>query len=483
MGGGAKRVTARDIANAGSLQKLIERFIDQVKNGTMEAKERAVTSLHSLTGQPPFEGEEKTENAVLIAAAAGVAPMVALVRDGSAVAKTHACGALAAIVLKCPDSQQQILEANGLPPITAALRLGDAAVQQNVVALLASLSRLQSTQQAIINTGVIPTLVALLKGGASNETLMHVCLTLANLADQNVDSQNRIAKAGALPLLITLLEAGKAPDAVATALARLSAGHDANRAEVTRLGGIPRLIALLAVINVDVQAQAAAALAALAKGDNSDQKDVVAEAGGIRGLLALIDSRNMSTQQSSVNALAMLASNNPRNQESIANLGGIAPLVALCDSGNPVEVQEQAVLALNEISRHNQQNQTSGRDTARSNHLAQAATHLTTRLHVDTITLVCDPSLIDPPTSSISLFDEQWPMPVPCPCWCRCCELQRWRRALLSWLVHFGRFRRIIPRTRYSWRKIQQFLCFVNCSDPRWNELVTLLHMHWRHLP
>ena len=358
----ARRVTARDIANAGGLGKLIDNFIDQLRSSNMEGKERSATFLHSLTGQPIFEGQAKEsseENAVLIASAGGIAPLVALLKIGSAVAQMHACGALAAIALKRAEYQEEIVAGDGLQPITTALRIGNAALQQQAVSLLSSVSTLRTTQDAIIKANVIPTLIALLKGSASNATLVHACLTLANLADENEGGQNTIARAGAIPLLIVLLEAGKAPEAVATALARLCQGHSANRAEVTRLGGIPRLIALLAVINVEAQAQAAGALSAMASGDNQEEQDVIAEAGGIRGLLALVGTRYVSTQRSSVNALAMLARKNPVNQQSIAALGGIAPLVSLCDTEHPPEVQEQAVFALTEISRHNEKNQTS----------------------------------------------------------------------------------------------------------------------------
>ena len=205
----ARRVTARDIANAGGLDSLIKKYIEGVRSGNMESKERAATALSSLTGQPMFDGQTE-ENAELIALAGGIVPLVALVQAGSPKAQTHACAALAVMASKDSRYAEEIVTAGGLAPITNAVRTGDAAVQQHAVSLLSSVSRLISTQQSIIKAGVIPTLVALLKGSASNETLVHSSFTLANLANNNPDGQNRIAKAGAIPMLMGLLEAGKA---------------------------------------------------------------------------------------------------------------------------------------------------------------------------------------------------------------------------------------------------------------------------------
>ena len=373
----SRRVTAIDVRRAGSLIKLMEKLIGQLRTGTMDVKEKAADSIHSLTMQPMGldpNHEQKEENIVLLAHRGVIPQLIALVTTGSTLAQAHACGALATMAHNLPQYQQEILEANGVPALVHALRMGDAGAQQLASEALASVSELQASVGVMMQTpGAVPVLVGLLKGSVSDETAVSACRALAHLSDGNLEGQNMIAKAGAITLLIGLLESGKAPEAAATLLARLTHGHRDNRLEVVQLGGIPQLIALLSVINWETQAQAASAIAAITSGVKRDVshppitgeeeqaqtlRHVVAKAGGLPPLLALVDSHHLNTQRASVNALAMLSMNCPENQMAIAGMGGIAPLVLLCEPQKPPEVQAEALLALSELARHNNKNQT-----------------------------------------------------------------------------------------------------------------------------
>ena len=65
-----RRVNSRDIAQAGSLNELINKLIEHVRNGNMEMKEKAAMMLHSLCFQPRgLDGEQQADNDVLIAKA------------------------------------------------------------------------------------------------------------------------------------------------------------------------------------------------------------------------------------------------------------------------------------------------------------------------------------------------------------------------------------------------------------------------------
>ena len=367
MGVNNRRVSSRQIQVAGSLDKLITELIDHVRVGNMETKERGAMYLRSLTEQPKgLDGPQTEDNAVLIARAGGLKPLIALVIIGSPVAQAHACAALANLARNRAEYQEAILEAGGVLPISSALRAGDAQLQEMAAAATSSISQLQAARKSIIKVGAIPSLVALLKS-ASFDTQIHASYALANLSVGNRDSQGAIARAGAFPLLIAQLGSGNTQEAVAHCLAYLVQDHDANQAEVVRLGGVSKLIALLSVVNAGAQAQAAAASAALASGDACADirgepvqiKTIIAKAGGIRPLLALIDTRYTHTQRSAINAVAMLAMKHKENQDNIALLGGIMPLVMIMQSRTSYtpDVLAQAVFALTEVARNNINNQ------------------------------------------------------------------------------------------------------------------------------
>ena len=344
-----RRVTAQDIALAGSLEDLIKKLVDSIRTGTMDAKESGAMKLRSLTDQSP-------ENVQMIAEAGAIKPLVSIVANGNSMAQAHACVALSKIANERPKYQASMEEAGAVVPLTNVLRMGDSALQEQAAAAIASISQLESSRVPFVKAGAIPPLVGLLKGGSA-DTHVHICLSLAHLAQGSKEGQTSIARVGALPLLVGLLGGGKAQEAAAQAIAELSRDNEANQAEVTHLGGIPKLIALLTVMSMDAQAQAASALAALATGE---RQDIITKAGGIRPLLVLVGSRYPACERNAATAIAMLALGHRANQDSIASLGGIMPLVKLTERGHghTADVQAQAVLALTELSRHNKELQT-----------------------------------------------------------------------------------------------------------------------------
>ena len=67
---GLRRVCARDIAQAGSLDGLINQLIENVRAGNMDQKERGAMFIRSLTEQPAgLDGPQDVENSVLLARA------------------------------------------------------------------------------------------------------------------------------------------------------------------------------------------------------------------------------------------------------------------------------------------------------------------------------------------------------------------------------------------------------------------------------
>ena len=128
-----RRITARDVALAGSLDDLIRKLVDSVRDGNMETKEKSSVQLRSLTIQNP-------ENPVRIAEAGAIKPLVALVLKGSSQAQTHACVTLSNIAHQRRNYQEAIAAGGGVVALTHVLRVVDSALQEQAAAAIASIS-------------------------------------------------------------------------------------------------------------------------------------------------------------------------------------------------------------------------------------------------------------------------------------------------------------------------------------------------------
>ena len=135
---GSRRVSARDIAQAGSLKDLIDHLIEDVRGGSMELKERAAMFLDNLCKQPMgLEADQVVDNNVLIARAGAIKPLVALVVIGTPIAQFHACGALSVIAHESKEYQEQMFDFGAVLPLSSALRTGDPGVQEQAAAAIA----------------------------------------------------------------------------------------------------------------------------------------------------------------------------------------------------------------------------------------------------------------------------------------------------------------------------------------------------------
>lgn len=207
----SRRVNAHDIAQAGSISKLIVNLVDCVKAGDMESKEYGARLLRSLTEQPMGpEMEEGTrkrsgssalalsslsgpdgggvgglamsglqDHCAMIADAHGIKPLVLLVKDGSPVAQRDACGALATIACGRGEYQERIIKAGGIPAMAALLRTGDAATQEQAAGGLSSVSQHGSSQSHIISASAIAPLANLLKLNQRHDAQVHAASCVA----------------------------------------------------------------------------------------------------------------------------------------------------------------------------------------------------------------------------------------------------------------------------------------------------------------
>ena len=123
---GTQRVTAQDIARAGSLPALVKQLVKKADTGDGEAKDTAAAQLKALAEQ------SHRENADLLVHHKGVGPLARLLSAGSAEAQASAAGALAAVAEGKEANQATIVEAGALAPLVKLLKTGSSKVQEQV---------------------------------------------------------------------------------------------------------------------------------------------------------------------------------------------------------------------------------------------------------------------------------------------------------------------------------------------------------------
>jgi len=135
---------------------------------------------------------------ILIAEAAGIPPLVALVRDGNAKQKESAAGALRNLAVN-DDNKIRIAEAGGIPPLVALVRDGNAKQRESAVGALGDLAVNDDNKHRIEEAGGIPPLVALVRDGNAKQR-ESAAGALENLAVN--DNKILIAEVEALAALV-----------------------------------------------------------------------------------------------------------------------------------------------------------------------------------------------------------------------------------------------------------------------------------------
>ena len=380
--GGARtkrgKITRKDVFAARSeMPAFIKMVVRRMRDGDAEVKEQCAAALMhiALMDHGDFVGDLYQGKCL--------PQLVRVIEDGSASAQANAAAALAGILSQKATHQHALVDAGGLAPLVNLLRTGSAKVQEEAAAALATLDADVSFQSEVIKAGAIPPLVATLQHGSA-AVQASGAQALANAAAYSMDAQRAIAKAGAIaPLLALLGSVGRAQRPAAGALAKLARGNKEIQDTIAEAGGVPPLLSLLNQQVAEVQVASAAAIAELARG-NATVQSVAAKAGAIGPLLALLSSRSAAAQANGMSALAQLASHNQENQDAIARQDGVRLVVSLLDkpwerSGGPmpegaVAVLASAASAVMELSLHNGANQ---KAVVECNGIAQLAALMT----------------------------------------------------------------------------------------------------------
>ena len=295
-----------------------------------------------------------------ILAAGCIAPLVAMLKGGSAAAQAYAAQALAnAACYDAREGQNAIAAAGAVPRLLILLAVGKA--QTPAAGALSKLAAFNSAvQNEIMNAGGIAPLLSLLNG-VSVPAQVQAAGALAELARENVGTQTEIAKAGGIGPLLALV-ASRSPQAQSrgmAALAQLAHLNKDNQDAIARMDGIRPLVHLLegsTLAEAHVQAHAAFALMEITRSNGNNQTAVV-DVGGIAQLASLMkNSQSPDIKTETAGALWSLAED-PKIKVTIAGAGAIDPLVQLLGAGFSERASEHAREALLSLGLNNAKNQ------------------------------------------------------------------------------------------------------------------------------
>jgi hypothetical protein len=133
-------------------------------------------------------------------------------------------------------------------PLSAILRTGTGAAQEQAAAAVASLSSAADNIEPLLEAGAVPALVHILKGGNRSATQLHAATALGNLA-ATVDGQMQVLRASGIQHLLALLSSPPTKEPAARALARMARDCLEAQKEINRNGGLAALLACIGFIN------------------------------------------------------------------------------------------------------------------------------------------------------------------------------------------------------------------------------------------
>jgi len=176
-----------------------------------------------------------------IAARDAIRPLAEMLRssDGEAEAAVLALWKLGTNV----ESKVLIATAGAIPPLVALLQNGTDVAKENAARVLCSLACTTTNKVIIAKAGAIPPIVAILQNG-TDVAKEEAALALTSLAFDNTDNQVLIAKAGAITALVALLQNGNsvAKSFASLALKRLSIESKEDRRSDSELDSKNRLL-------------------------------------------------------------------------------------------------------------------------------------------------------------------------------------------------------------------------------------------------
>jgi vacuolar protein 8 len=347
------------------------------RNATPLAKENAAAAIWHLALNPPCRD--------LIAHSGGIAPLVALLNDGTHQAHRHASDALARLANQGRSHQAQIAK-----KLVSLLMASTTRVQQRAAHALKMLAvDNPGSQTVIVNAGAISPLVHLLSATSDSDVKKEVADALQTIVAgssaavgdivQLIGVGGQKAQELVAQLLLTLVKIEENAEAVAqpvvlqkviaqltnlsfkvqeysaAVLSHLSCDSPETAGKILQQGAVPQLLALVGSANVDAHSHAAATLADVILLDDAHSQ--VVESGGIAPLVAILSSDDsVSAKAEAAGALGKLASAHDDTRAAVVKAGAIPPLVELLKDGSRL-AQRKVALAISALVMGSRENQ------------------------------------------------------------------------------------------------------------------------------
>ena len=260
------------------------------------------------------------------------APLVAVVRGGTAHTRARAAGALRTLATDHADNQVAIIAAGAFAALMELSHSGTNRARENALAALQGLygRSLRQAEAAAAKRGEMGPLVELTKSGMDRAE-EHAAEALWHLAHNHAGNRVAIAAADGIAPLVELTRSGTplAKEMAAAALQNLAYNNADNRVAIAEAGGIPLLIELTRTGTARAEERAAGALRNLVRLNNDDlfyeydigNQKAIAATGGIAPLVELTRTGTARAKEQALEALRVLAKSNAANGAAMLQLG------------------------------------------------------------------------------------------------------------------------------------------------------------------
>lgn len=269
--------------DAEEMFKLVITPLVLMHNRTDRQKDTAAIALASF-------GRHSEHNCVEIDNCGGIHLLVKLLK-GSADQKQYAAATLAEIAKQGFESRSQIGQTQVIPLLKELLLSGTNKLKKTAAEALANVALESANRIQMVNQGVVPALMKLLRGTEAQQqyaasALMHIAY------NTRTDGTKLKAGSGLLNPLIRMLNGSDSQKTSARQLsAQLARHEDSNRVRIASKGIIPLVIKLL------VGSDAPKAFAALALGKimwaNKANATKAAKCGAVYPLIVLLAGDNL----------------------------------------------------------------------------------------------------------------------------------------------------------------------------------------------
>ena len=347
----------QQIVQAGGVKPIVK-----LLQGSPGTQEQAIHALAAVS-------EDVTHQQAIIKTGA-LKHVVKLLEGGKGHSKEHAASATANLTTFNPEAQATAVELGALPLLLRLLQSGKELAQVQAARALSKLAHSstwvanQPVQEAFQDLDGIAPLLTLLNA-RNIEATVQAAAAVAELARDNVETQDDVARAGGIaPLLALISKQPPTPAAqsnAANALAQLAKFNRENQDSMARMEAIPSLSLLLIGqdhLNPDVQSMAAMAMAEICR-DNEPNQTAAADLGVIASLVVLLNRTNIPTVKAEVaGAIWTLSDLHAANKTSFASAGAAKPLVGMLDGSAGERGENHAVHALASMGFENLKNLT-----------------------------------------------------------------------------------------------------------------------------